>query len=188
MVEENASGNLTPQYYYTPANTDVDLFGIDPYPVQTNVPNNYDLNIIPLAVQSAESIGIPQQDLVPTYQAFGDGSYSTYILPTAAQEQAILSEWGSVLPNPAFDYTYSWGAQEGDTALGKDPALQQVFADNNAGSGCGPEGLHPPRRRSARALVHRSANNAVNTRWSRPCRSLGRRHAENDLNGSTTTI
>src|SRR6185437_9830989 len=134
IVEENASGNLTPQYYYSPANTDVDLFGLDPYPVQTNVPNNYDLNIIPLAVQAAESIGIPQQDLVPIYQAFGGGSYATYILPTAAQEQALLSEWGSVLPNPAFDYTYSWGAQDGDTALGQDPALQQVFAAHNKGA------------------------------------------------------
>jgi hypothetical protein len=133
IVEENASGNLTPQYYYTPANTDVDLFGLDPYPVQTNVPNNYDLNIIPLAVQAAEAIGIPQKDLVPVYQAFGGGSYSTYILPTAAQEQAILSEWGSVLPNPAFDYTYSWGAQVGDTALSNDSALQQVFAAHNKG-------------------------------------------------------
>ena len=62
ITEENSSGNLTPQYYYTPANTDIDLFGLDPYPVQTNVPNNYDLNIIPLAVQAAESIGIPQKD------------------------------------------------------------------------------------------------------------------------------
>ena len=87
IVEENASGNLTPQYYYTPANTDADLFGLDPYPVQTNVPNDYDLNIIPLAVQAAEAIGIPQKDLVPVYQAFGGGSYTTYILPTAAQEQ-----------------------------------------------------------------------------------------------------
>jgi hypothetical protein len=137
MVEENASGNLTPSYYYAPANTDVDLFGLDPYPVQTNVPNNYDLNIIPLAVQEAESIGIPQKDLVPTYQAFGGGNYSTYILPTAAQEQAILSEWSSVLPNPAFDYAYSWGSQEGDTALSNDTALQQVFAAHNRSTAAG---------------------------------------------------
>ena len=135
IVEENASGNLTPQYYYTPANTDADLFGLDPYPVQTNVPNDYDLNIIPLAVQAAESIGIPQKDLVPVYQAFGGGSYTTYILPTAAQEQQILSEWGSVLPNPAFDYAYSWGVQDGDSALSGDPALQQVFAAHNKGGG-----------------------------------------------------
>ena len=133
IVEENASGNLTPQYYYTPANTDVDLFGLDPYPVHTNVPNNYDLNIIPLAVQEAEAIGIPQKDLIPVYQAFGGGSYTTYILPTAAQEQQILSEWGSVLPNPAFDYAYSWGVQVGDTALSNYSPLQQVFTAHNAG-------------------------------------------------------
>jgi len=132
IVEENAGGELTPQYYYTPANTDADLFGLDPYPVQTNVPNNYDLNIIPLAVQAAEAIGIPQKDLVPVYQAFGGGSYTTYIPPTAAQEQQILSEWGSVLPNPAFDYAYSWGVQDGDTALSGDSALQQVFAAHNS--------------------------------------------------------
>jgi len=40
IVEENSSDNLTPQYYYTPANSDMDLFRLDPYPVQTNVPNN----------------------------------------------------------------------------------------------------------------------------------------------------
>ena len=138
MVEENASGNLTPSYYYTPANTGIDLFGLDPYPVQTNVPNNYDLSIIPLAVQEAESIGIPQKDLVPVYQTFGGGNYSTYILPTAAQEQAILSEWSSVLPNPAFDYAYSWGIQEGDTALSNDPTLQQVLAAHNSSTAVAP--------------------------------------------------
>jgi hypothetical protein len=134
IVEENSSDNLTPQYYYTPANSDIDLFGLDPYPVQTNVPNNYDLNTIPLAVQAAESIGIPQKDLVPVYQAFGGGGYASWILPTAVQEQAILSKWSSVLPNPAFDYTYSWAAQDGDTALSNDAALQQVFAAHNKGS------------------------------------------------------
>ena len=40
IIEENSSDNLTPQYYYTPANSDMDLFRLDPYPVQTNVPNN----------------------------------------------------------------------------------------------------------------------------------------------------
>src|ERR1700687_1547843 len=40
MVEQNLSDNLTPQFVYTPANTGIDLFGLDPYPVQTNVPNN----------------------------------------------------------------------------------------------------------------------------------------------------
>ena len=110
MVEQNLSDNLTPQFVYTPANTGIDLFGLDPYPVQTNVPNNLDYNIIPLAVSAAEAAGIPQKDIVPVYQAFGGGPvYTTYILPTAAQEQQILSTWGSVVPTPAFDYAYSWG-------------------------------------------------------------------------------
>jgi hypothetical protein len=163
IVEENSSGNLTPQYYYTPANTDIDLFGLDPYPVQTNVPNNYDLNIIPLAVQSAESIGIPQQDLVPVYQAFGGGSYASYILPTAAQEQAILSEWGSVLPNPAFDYAYSWGAQDGDTPLSQDSALQQVFAAHNNGGGAtaqSPASVQPASAATASSSVKAASPNS----------------------------
>ena len=135
IVEENSSSNTTPQYYYTPANTDVDLFGLDPYPVQTNVPNNYDLNIIPLAVQEAQWIGIPQQDLVPVYQAFGGGAYSTYFQPSATQEQQILSTWGAALPHPAFDYAYSWGVQSGDIALSNSSALQQIFAAHNGAAG-----------------------------------------------------
>ena len=114
----NTSAPLTPQYYYTPANTHIDLFGLDPYPVQTNVSNDYDLNIVNLAVKEAEAIGIPQKDLVPVYQAFG--GVASYILPTATQEGQILSRWGSLLANPAFDYAYSWGVQLKDTALSDD--------------------------------------------------------------------
>jgi hypothetical protein len=98
------------------------------------VPGNYDLNIIPLAVSVAEADGIPQSAIVPIYQAFGGGGYSTYILPTAAQEQQILTTWGSVIPAPMFDYAYSWGVQDGDTALSTDPALQQVLAAHNSAS------------------------------------------------------
>jgi hypothetical protein len=81
------------------------------------VPNNYDLNIISLAVQEAEAIGIPQKDLIPVYQAFGGGRYSTYILPTATQEQQILSEWGPSYPIPPSTTPIAGGVQVGDTAL-----------------------------------------------------------------------
>jgi hypothetical protein len=132
IVEENTSGQLTPHFYYTPANTHVDLFGLDPYPVRSDLPGGFDLNIIPLAVQAAKAKGIPQQDLVPIYQAFG--GVGPWVTPTATQEEQILATWGSVLPNPAFDFAYSWGVQDGDTALVTDPALQQVFAAHNAAS------------------------------------------------------
>jgi hypothetical protein len=36
IVQYNSGSDVAPQFYYTPANTDIDLFGLDPYPVQTN--------------------------------------------------------------------------------------------------------------------------------------------------------
>jgi hypothetical protein len=132
IIEQNLSSDTSPVFAYTPANTDIDLFGLDPYPVNVNVPNNLDYGIIPLAVSTAEADGVPQSDIVPVYQAFGGGGYSDWILPTPVQEQQILSTWGSAVPTPAFDYAYSWGIQVGDTALSDDPGLQQVFAAHNA--------------------------------------------------------
>ncbi|MBV9754772.1 MAG: hypothetical protein JO188_19795 [Hyphomicrobiales bacterium] len=134
MVEQNLGTNESPNYYnqYNPANTDIDLFGLDPYPVQTNVNNNLDYGIIAKAVSAAKSIGITEQQIVPIYQAFGGGGYPTYILPTAAQEQTILSTWGTLIPSPVFDYAYSWGVQVNDTALVTDPSLQQVFQAHNS--------------------------------------------------------
>src|SRR5205085_2691189 len=58
---------------------------------------------------------------------------SSWTLPTASQEQQILATWGSVVPQPAFDYAYSWGVQNSDAALEDTPALQSVFASHNAG-------------------------------------------------------
>jgi hypothetical protein len=142
MVLENQSSNTSPSYYsgFSPDNTHIDLFGIDPYPVQANVPGGYDLNIIPLAVQAAEKIGIPQADLVPVIQAFGGGDWpgNAYYVPTVAQEQEILSTWAAALPDPAFDYAYSWGSQLGDTALSQLPDLQQLWAAHNSGSTSAP--------------------------------------------------
>jgi hypothetical protein len=135
MTEQNLSADTSPTFYYTPANTGIDLFGLDPYPVNTNVPNSLDYSIIPTAVAAAEKAGIPLSAIVPVYQAFGGGGYPTYILPTAAQAQQILATWASVVPNPAFDYAYSWGSQLNDTALANDPSLAAVFAAHNASSG-----------------------------------------------------
>ena len=127
---QNMGTVTNPVFNYTPANTDIDLFGLDPYPIRTEYPGGANYSIIPTAVAAAEAAGIPQADLVPVYQAFG--ANGDWVMPTAAQEQQILSTWGSVLPHPAFDYAYSWGVQNGDTALSGDPTLQQVFAAHNA--------------------------------------------------------
>ena len=78
-----------------------------------------------------------ESSMVPVYQTFGGGNYPDdangyWVLPTVAQERQILANWAAAIPNPKFDYAYSWGSQEGDTALSQSPALRAVFADKNA--------------------------------------------------------
>ena len=133
MVLENNGSPLAPSFAFNPANTDIDLFGLDPYPVRPEF-NGANYDTIGAAVHAVEAEGVPQADIVPVYQAFGGGGYASWTLPTAAQEQTILSTWGQYIPSPAFDFAYSWGVQDGDTALSSDPALQQVFAAHNASS------------------------------------------------------
>jgi Ca2+-binding RTX toxin-like protein len=137
MVMMNMGTPDNPSYAntYNPANTDIDLFGLDPYPFRPQFANGADYGIIGAAVSAAEASGIPLSQIVPVYQSFGGGGYSSWTMPTAAQAQQMLQTWGSVVPSPAFDYTYSWGSQQGDQSLSGSPALQQVFAAHNAGSG-----------------------------------------------------
>jgi hypothetical protein len=147
IIEQNLSASYSPNYMgdYTPANSDIDYYGLDPYPCRDDtypVPlNGCNYNYITLDVNAAEAAGIPQAAIVPVYQAFGGGTWTddgsgTYLLPTAAQEQQILSTWAGLIPSPAFDYAYSWGVQNNDTALSDAPAsLQQVFATANGNSG-----------------------------------------------------
>src|SRR5207249_11728454 len=80
--------------------------------------------------------GIPRDSIVPVYQAFGAGNWSDdgggqYTLPTPSQEEQILAVWAPLVPNPVFDYAYSWGTQNADQALEDSPALQAVFSAHN---------------------------------------------------------
>ena len=141
IVEQNLGSDSNPDFVYNPANTDIDLFGLDPYPIK---PSGVDYSVITTAVSAAEAAGIPLADIVPVYQAFGGGGYSEWTLPTPAQETEILSTWGGSVPNPVFDYAYSWGVQDGDTALSEVPGLQAIFAAHNAGSSSPPPPPPPP--------------------------------------------
>ena len=143
IIEQNLSVSSHPDYVggYTPRNSDIDYYGLDPYPCRNDtypVPlDGCNYRYITMAVTAAETAGIPRADIVPVYQAFGGGSSGddgngSYILPTATQERQIMSTWRGLIARPAFDYTYSWGAQSGDTALADAPAsLRQVFAAHN---------------------------------------------------------
>ncbi len=141
LMDLGTSTSPSYRHSYTPANSHVDLYGLDAYPCRTDV-GGCDFGIIVSAVRAAEAAGVPEPDLVPVYQAFGGGSYvddtgGQYALPTAAQAERLVRTWASVVPDPVFDYAYSWGAQAGDTALGSVPRLQGVFALHNRGAGPG---------------------------------------------------
>jgi hypothetical protein len=140
VVMMNLGSDRAPSYdgSYNPANTGIDLYGLDPYPCRSTN-NACDYAEIAASVAAAKTWGISEVSIVPVYQAFGGGGYASWTLPTAAQEQTILTAWASATPRPAFDYVYAWGSQQGDTAASQTPDLQAVFAAHNA-STCTPGG------------------------------------------------
>ncbi|MCP3369529.1 calcium-binding protein [Bradyrhizobium cajani] len=133
---------------YNQENTHIDYFGLDWYPVWTDRPD-VDVSTIDKYVAAAEQAGIPLDSIVPAYQAFGGGGWTTetgshHVMPTAEQEQAMIDRWAELVPNPAFDYAYAWGSQNGDTALESSPELQQVFLAHNTSEGTSTGGTTVP--------------------------------------------
>lgn len=135
LMNRNSSSDPNYQDTFNPENSDIDLYGLDPYPCRTEL-GGCDFGYITSGVAAAEAAGIPLADIVPVFQAFGGGTSSddgggSYAVPTASQEQTILSTWSSVVPDPVFDYAYSWGSQNGDTSLASLPDLQNLFEAHN---------------------------------------------------------
>jgi serralysin len=138
MMDMGSSANPNFMNTYNPANTHIDYFGIDPYPVRSES-TTVDYNMIDRAVAAAVAAGIPLSQIVPVFQAFGGGTYRNdtggqYVVPTPAQLQIMFDHWQALVPNPAFDYAYAWGSQAGDTALENVLALQQAFLTHNLGA------------------------------------------------------
>jgi hypothetical protein len=134
IVLMNLSSSSTPSFEntYNPINSHVDLFGIDPYPCRTEL-NGCDFDMIDRYVAAAEAWGVPRTSMVPVFQAFGrgkwrDGRGGQYALPDARQMRQILARWRALIPNPVFDMTYSWGSQNGDTALEGAPNLHAIIS------------------------------------------------------------
>ncbi len=125
---------------FNPANTGIDLFGLDPYPVRGTV---FDLDFIDRTVEAAVAAGIPLDRIVPVFQAFGGGEWTTrtgvtadvYVLPTPDQANQIFARWATYSPTPVFDFAYAWGSQNGDTKLGSTSAdalsLRSAFQAHN---------------------------------------------------------
>jgi hypothetical protein len=137
IVLMNLSPAGTPSFQdsYNPANSHVDLYGIDPYPCRSEL-NGCSDTMIERYVAAAEAWGIPRASMVPVYQTFGGGSWSDgnggeYRLPSAAQSRAMSAQWRALIPAPLFDYAYSWGVQRGDHALEDSSDLRDVFSKHN---------------------------------------------------------
>lgn len=126
--------------------THVDLFGIDPYPCHFNSigqPVLCDISKISQRVQSAIANGIPASAIVPVFQAFGqesrlDGKSVYYRTPTTKEFQDMLDLWESLVPNPAFDFVYTWGVQctenscPAPQSLKNHPELQLLIKQHNS--------------------------------------------------------
>ncbi|MER8547758.1 calcium-binding protein [Mesorhizobium sp. M1169] len=134
MMSLGTSANPDFSGTYNPANTGIDYYGVDVYPVRTD--GAVDYNMIDKFVAAAQASGIPTSKIIPGYQTFGGGEYNTdmggkYVVPTAAQMETMMEHWAKLVPSPAFDYAYAWGSQRGDTALESSPELQAVFRQHN---------------------------------------------------------
>jgi hypothetical protein len=95
-----------------PDSSHVDLIGLDPYPCTFD--KGCDFEFIDRWVAHATDSGIPKSTIVPIFQTFGQSCNSgehTSRLPTAAELRTILAHWDALVPNPAFDYAYSWDNQ-----------------------------------------------------------------------------
>ncbi len=140
IVLMNLSTSRTPsfEHTYTPDNSHIDLFGIDPYPCRTELPD-CDYDMIDRYVAAAQSWGIPYSQMVPFYQSFGggdwnDGDGGKYLMPTVEQTVNMLARWKEHVAAPEFDAAYSWGSQRSDIALGSELDLQDVFSAHNRAS------------------------------------------------------
>ncbi|MGX5830128.1 hypothetical protein [Mesorhizobium sp. 43Arga] len=133
MMNMGSAANPDFSNTFNPANTHIDYYGVDAYPVQTG---SVDYNMIDKTVAAAVASGVPTSQIVPVYQTFGGGKWTTdtggkFVVPSTSQMQTMVDHWDKLVPSPAFDYAYAWGSQQGDTALGNSPALQAFFLEHN---------------------------------------------------------
>ncbi len=116
-----------------PANTHVDLIGLDPYPCNNTSPK-CSFDKIDDTAHRAAANGIPRSSVVPVFQTFGQSCAASnyYRMPSAADLRTMLAHWTALVPHPAFDYTYTWGHQgPACPTLVDAPDLQSVMAAHN---------------------------------------------------------
>jgi Ca2+-binding RTX toxin-like protein len=135
LMDMGSAANPNFSNTYNPANSHIDYYGLDPYPVRTGS-STVDYNMLDKSVAAAVASGIPASQIVPVYQTFGGGNWTTntggkYVMPTTAQLQTMMDHWDRLVPSPAFDFAYAWGSQQGDTAIENSSALQAFFRQHH---------------------------------------------------------
>lgn len=130
---------------FAPANTHVDLIGLDPYPCHYDKNGkavSCDVSQITTKVRTAIQNGISANSVVPVFQTFGqegrtDSHAAYYRTPTAAEMRSMLAVWHSVIPHPVMDYSYSYGVQctystcPASRALSNTPELNAIMRAHN---------------------------------------------------------
>lgn len=149
IVADNMGSNQEPNFnnYYTVDSTHIDLWGLDPYPVRSEMATPDYTEIDRTIIAAEKQIGVSAANIVPVFQAFGgvnDGDNGQWVMPTVEQERAIINQFAKFVPNPVFDYTYSWMQQNGDTPLSASAALQQVLLEHNSATVGTPSTPVPP--------------------------------------------
>jgi hypothetical protein len=124
-----------------PANSHVDLIGVDPYPCNTsNAGAGCTYQKIDDTVRHAEQHGVSANAIVPVYQVFGQACASStyYRLPSANELREMLAHWAKLVKHPAFDYAYGWEHQDSACPTLSDangsngyPDLQTVVREHN---------------------------------------------------------
>lgn len=120
---------------YRPQVTGVSMTGIDPYPCSTAHPTCA-FGKIKEKVSAARRAGIPRDEIVPVYEAFGQENTAShyYNQPTADQMRTMLEKWAALVPHPPMDYAYGWGHQDSaNPTLRDSQPLKDLFGTYFAG-------------------------------------------------------
>ncbi|HEY7485508.1 MAG TPA: hypothetical protein VH912_13680 [Streptosporangiaceae bacterium] len=125
-----------------PANSHVDLIGLDPYPCESHC----DMRVVDRYLNGAMAGGFPRNAIVPVFQTFGEEcsqGRAVNRLPSESQLRQLLARWKTFAPHPVLDISYSWGHQDqwacptlkdADGTNGR-PDLQRIMKAHNLSSG-----------------------------------------------------
>lgn len=106
-------------------NTSIDYFGVMAYACRSELSGGKggcDFADVDREIDAVLQSGVKASQIIPIYPTFGGGNDrndegGSYVVPKAAQLATLQDRWGRRLPTVAWDYYYTWGAQNGSSHL-----------------------------------------------------------------------